>query len=679
MRGVSTVLFLMFGAGLGASRGQMTVVDAASFNPGQPLAPGSFAAVFGPNLCGQTMVASWIAPGVLPTDLGGCSVEVAGMPAMLQYASPGQINIIVPAGLMPGMASVSVHNGGQTFSGTVQIAAGAPGMFSMNGLGLGDGAILHGSLWRSGPFSVTTGGQPTALSLFVTGLDPLHTPQVMIGGIPAPVLWFGNAPGYAGLQQINISLLPGMAGAGEAPVTITSGGVTSNMTFLGLLPTDSMMQGMPGWGAGMMVSENMPRAHEMGGLAYNAVNHTALIADRNDDVVRVISLDSQATLATITLPAGSLAGEMAVSADGTLAAAALSARAAVALLDLTQNQVVAVIGTGYFPTSVAFAGTTLLVSNGGSETVSVIDTATRAIIQTVPVAFGPSGLAVGGGVALVAGMQSGLLSIIKLADYSVSTITLPAGARPQQVAVSTQANKAVITNPMSNGVLILDLASHQLTPVDLGVWNSMGPGAVATNGTRAYVASQMTASVAVVDLNAGTVLKTLAVDPGPRGLAVDAARGQLLVLAEGTGTLDVVDLSSFAITSRMNGGETERPWTWALPLISSINPTTAPLGSSFTLTITGSNLQTVRGIEFHFAGTQGGMGGGMMGSGGMGMGQEDRNIQVSKVQVNAAGTQVTASVQILNTAAVGTHQLRLETAQSEVMGMMFNSLFTVTK
>jgi len=63
----------------------------------------------------------------------------------------------------------------------------------------------------------------------------------------------------------------------------------------------------------------------------------------------------------------------------------------------------------------------------------------------------------------------------------------------------------------------------------------------------------------------------------------------------------------------------------------------------------------------------------------MGAGAEDANIKVSNFQVNAAGTQITASVQILSFATAGTRLIRLETKQAQVMGMMTGSLFTVTK
>jgi YVTN family beta-propeller protein len=420
-------------------------------------------------------------------------------------------------------------------------------------------------------------------------------------------------------------------------------------------------------------------------VAFNAANHTALVTDENDDAVRVISLDSKTIVATITLPGGSEARGIAVNDAGTLAAVALSNQASVALIDLAQNQPVAVIGTGYYPSHVAFSGTKLLVTNGRSGTVSVIDSSARVVLATVNVGFGPSGIAANGNLAVVANMQGGSISLIRLTDYGVTTISLPAGSRPHEVALAAAANKAVITAPMSGSVLLLELGTQQITPVDLGVLNAMGPGAVAVDSGVAYVASQMTSGVITIDLNGARVLSRFSVDPGPRALALDSAGNRLLVMAQGTGTLDIVDLGSHEITARVNAVETERNGNWTLPLIQSVTPISGAAGSSFTLTITGSNLSAVKNVEFRLAsmpntGT-GGMGGGMMGGSGMGqgMGGEDDDIKVTNVQVNAAGTEITASVQILGSASAGTLQIRLETDHGDLMGPMAYSLFTVTK
>ncbi len=302
-----------------------------------------------------------------------------------------------------------------------------------------------------------------------------------------------------------------------------------------------------------------------------------------------------------------------------------------------------------------------------------MDVPSRIVTHTVQVGAGPSGIAVWGDTAVVANLQAGSLSIVNLTDFTASTVPLSPGSRPHEVAISA-AGQAVLTNPMSNGVLLYNLATKAVTSIDLGASNRLGPGAVVTNGSFAYVANQMTGSITVLDLTAGAVTKTFPVDPGPRSLALDAAKNHLLVLAEGTGTVDVVDLSTFAILTRLNAGEGDRQGTWAMPWITSMSPGSAAVGSTFTLTLVGSNLQQVHDVEFHLAG---GAGGGMMG-GDMGMGSKDDNIRVSAVQSNTAGTELRATVQILPAAAPGARQVRLETSWGEVMGLMFNSLFTVT-
>jgi DNA-binding beta-propeller fold protein YncE len=110
----------------------------------------------------------------------------------------------------------------------------------------------------------------------------------------------------------------------------------------------------------------------------------------------------------------------------------------------------------------------------------------------VNVGLGASGTAVAGTTAIVANMSAGSISIINLTGYTVSSVALPAGSRPYQVAISAQGDKAVITAPMSNGFLILDLGTKAFTEVGTSIWNAMGPGNVVINGNSVYIANQMT-------------------------------------------------------------------------------------------------------------------------------------------------------------------------------------------
>ncbi|MCL5742763.1 MAG: hypothetical protein M1541_02375 [Acidobacteria bacterium] len=216
-------LALALTAGLCASFAQMTVMNGASYDTGQPHAPGSFVTVFGQNLCSQTATAQRTDAGDLPTTLGACSVRVNGVPAMLHFASPGQINFVMPMNVNPGDGTLAIQSGSQVQSGPITVGVAGPGVFAMNGMGVGDGAVLHATKWKTGPFSVTTDGQPTPLSIFLTGLDLTTKPSVLIGGMPADVTWYGQTPGSPGLQQINITLTPEMAGAGRVSMSVVGG------------------------------------------------------------------------------------------------------------------------------------------------------------------------------------------------------------------------------------------------------------------------------------------------------------------------------------------------------------------------------------------------------------------------------------------------------------------------
>ncbi len=653
--------------GLCGSYAQILIVNGASFNNGRPIAPGSFATVFGENLCPNTASATGAQMAVM---LGGCSVTLQGTAALLSYVSPRQINFVAPENLQSGRTDVAVNNGTQVQTGSVVIAPAAPGVFAMTGMGMGDGAILHGYLWRPGPFSAMTDSQPTPLAIFLTGLDLTVKPVVTIGGVPMEVLWFGNAPGLPGLQQINILLPADLAGVGRVPVVITSNGQASNVIFIRILPTGSMLEGMPGHGD-KTVRENERRGRDMSAMALNAVNNTVLAADEDDDSVRVISLNTKTTIATIALPDGSEPRALAVNQAGTFAAVALAGKGSVAIIDLGTNKLTGVVGSGNYTSHVAFAGANLLATNGANGTVVVIDPATRQITKTYTVGFGPSGIAANATTAVVANMQAGTLSLLDLATTNVSTVSLPQGSHPHEVAVT--GGTAVITSPTSNTVLLLDLATKAIRTVDMGAGS--GPGAVAAAGNFAYVANQMASSVAVIDLTQGKVTKTFKVDPGPRAIAVNAAKNQLLVLSEGTDVIDVIDLASYTIAGRIatDSGDTDRGERWTLPAIASISPSSGKAGTTVTLIVTGTNLEGVKGIEFHDVPGSG------HGQGRARGGTRDDDIKVSNVQVNGAGTQVTAKVEIAAAAVEGTRQVRLETERGEVMGPMSTSLFTITK
>ena len=54
------------------------------------------------------------------------------------------------------------------------------------------------------------------------------TPLVTIGGISAKVILSGLAPGFVGLNQVNVQVPDGVTPGDAVPLVLTIGGVTSN-------------------------------------------------------------------------------------------------------------------------------------------------------------------------------------------------------------------------------------------------------------------------------------------------------------------------------------------------------------------------------------------------------------------------------------------------------------------
>lgn len=253
MKIISVILVCFSGAvaAYGQSVAQGGVVNGASFAKGQPVAPGSLVSIFGTNLASTTASAASVP---LSTTLGGVNVTFNNVPAPLIFVSHSaangdQINAQLPfelAGSSTAQVVVS-NNGVASPPQTIQLGAVEPGIFA-----IGTQAVAYGNTdaafaWPVGSIPGVTShpakiGDPQTLAILATGLGPvnppvqtgsgasdgvLHTtttqPTVLIGNVPAQVVFSGMSPQFPGVYQLNVIVQPGTPTGDAIPLQIKMG------------------------------------------------------------------------------------------------------------------------------------------------------------------------------------------------------------------------------------------------------------------------------------------------------------------------------------------------------------------------------------------------------------------------------------------------------------------------
>jgi uncharacterized protein (TIGR03437 family) len=223
----------------------IATTSAASFSP--TLAPGEIAALFGGGLTAGEIVAAGSQP--LPTTLAGAEIRINGVPAPLFYVSPTQINFQVPRNitavteeLMVSSATALVEaylNGRLIRAGAFQIAPSCPAVFTTTQNGTGPAAAVDALTGASFPFNARqVSGDPNIIAVFGSGFgaDITDTPgsvkvEATIDGIPCSVLYAGQAPGFTGLNQINLAFPPDLS-SGVHRLILWRNGIPSQETTI---------------------------------------------------------------------------------------------------------------------------------------------------------------------------------------------------------------------------------------------------------------------------------------------------------------------------------------------------------------------------------------------------------------------------------------------------------------
>ncbi len=203
------------------------VVNAASFTAG--IAPNGMMAVFGAGLSGSgTGSGTGSGSGVATT------LDFDGVTAPVIFASPFQVNALVPASLTNATHTLTVHSAFGTAQQPVPVSAVAPAIFVVSSPNVG--ALVNPDGTLNGPSNPITAGQ--TLLVYATGLGAVTTQgqysvavnpvTVVLNGQELPVAFAGFAPGFPGVYQINVTIPASTPPGLEGVLALKQGGQTSN-------------------------------------------------------------------------------------------------------------------------------------------------------------------------------------------------------------------------------------------------------------------------------------------------------------------------------------------------------------------------------------------------------------------------------------------------------------------
>jgi len=217
-------------------------------------APASWLVMYGVNL-GTIQSRVWagsdFSGNTAPTTLAGTSVTVAGVPAYVDYVSPGQVNVQVPSGIPSGPQPIVVTTeGGTSLPYTINVNPVEPGLlapssFTINGnqyvVALFSNrhtyvlpySILGVNSARASPGDLITfygiGFGPVTPNIpagqLVQQVNTLQLPfAITFGNVPVTVNYAGLVPSIVGLYQFDL-VVPNVPTSDAVPVVFTLNGV----------------------------------------------------------------------------------------------------------------------------------------------------------------------------------------------------------------------------------------------------------------------------------------------------------------------------------------------------------------------------------------------------------------------------------------------------------------------
>jgi uncharacterized protein (TIGR03437 family) len=194
-----------------------SVVNAASFTA--DYAPGTAISIFGLGLARAG---------------SETTVEIGGQSAQVLFATPFQVNAVLPLGLAPGNWPLRVTSLFGSSEATVDVREAAPAVFRLTG---SQAAVTNQDGSLNAPNNPAPRGQ--VVVIYGTGFGAVQAAQgalrrtaaavtVRAAGLELPVVYSGLTPGSIGLYQLNVQLPADMPPGLFQVFEILQGGVSAN-------------------------------------------------------------------------------------------------------------------------------------------------------------------------------------------------------------------------------------------------------------------------------------------------------------------------------------------------------------------------------------------------------------------------------------------------------------------
>jgi uncharacterized protein (TIGR03437 family) len=212
------------------------------------MSPGEIVTISGSNFGPGAFTGSQLdSNGYVTTSLGGVQALFDGVAVPLLSAQAGQVTAVVPYEVSGNTSTqLQISYQGQTSSAvTVPVAVAAPGIFTVDSSGSGQGMIFNEDGSANGPGNAASVGSTVAVyatgegQTIPSGVDgkpgdpasppvPIQAVTATVGGLDAPVVAAGGISGMtAGFLQVSVQIPPDVTVGDAVSIVLTIGGIAS--------------------------------------------------------------------------------------------------------------------------------------------------------------------------------------------------------------------------------------------------------------------------------------------------------------------------------------------------------------------------------------------------------------------------------------------------------------------